>query len=230
MPANVSAERKALARAYGNKINITGIDVSTPLLEHARKRVEAGGLQNICFLEADAQTHDFTPARYDRLVSRFGVMFFSDPALAFKNLAKAIKPGGEMHFVAWSSVERNPWFQIALDIAISRLGEPAPVDAKEPGPLAFADTGYLADILHRAGLEDFNISEEKISIGTNLALTEMARLASNLGPAVRLLKEKDGSKNDADAIYTEVLDAFRQFQSGDRIDIPATIVVVRANF
>jgi len=220
----------ALARAYGDRVSITGIDVSTPLLEQARGRVEAEGLQNIHFLEADAQTHDFAPARFDRLVSRFGVMFFSDPALAFKNLAQAINPGGEMHFIAWADVDHNPWFHIALNAAITRLGKPRLIDPREPGPMAFSDTSYLADILNRAGLTDFDISEEDNSIGTSLAIEEMAQLACNLGPATRLLKEKNGSKQDAEAIRAQVVDEFKQFQIGGRIEIPALIVVARASF
>jgi len=219
----------ALVRAYGDQVSITGVDVSTPLLEQAHKRVISEGLDNIQFFEADAQAHDFTPARFDRLVSRFGVMFFSDPALAFRNLATAIKPGGKMSFVAWASVDKNPWFQLPLNAAISRLGKPRVSDPREPGPMAFSDTSYLADILDRAGLTDFHIGEEENSIGTSLAIEEMAQLACNLGPAVRLLKEKNGYKHDAEAIQARVVDEFKQFVVGDRIEIPVKLVVVRAS-
>ena len=220
----------ALARVYGDQVSITGVDVSTPLLEHAWGRVKSENLENIKFLEADAQTHEFPPAGFDRLVSRFGVMFFSDPAAAFKNLASAIKPGGRMHFIAWPDVSQNPWFQLPLDVAISRLGKPRLSDPREPGPMAFSDTDYLADILDRAGLVDFSIDEEENSIGTSLGIDAMAQLACNLGPAVRLIKEKNGSKHDAEAIQAQVIDELKQFQIGDRVEIPAKIVVARANF
>jgi SAM-dependent methyltransferase len=220
----------ALARAYGNQVKITGIDVSTPLLEHARNRVESEGLNNIQFLEADAQVHDFTPGRFDRLVSRFGVMFFSDPALAFRNLAAAIKPGGKMSFIAWADVNQNPWFQLPLEVAITRLGKPQLTDPREPGPMAFSDLDYLTDILDLAGFANFTISVEENSIVTRLAIEEMAQLACNLGPVVRLLKDKNGNKHDAEAIQTRVVDEFKQFQSENRIEIPAKIVIARASF
>ena len=96
--------------------------------------------------------------------------------------------------------------------------------------MAFSDLDYLADILDLAGFADFAISVEENSIGTRLAIEEMAQLACNLGPAVRMIKEMNGSTHDAEAIHARVVDEFKQFQNEDRIEIPAKIVVARANF
>ena len=46
------------------------------------------------FMLADATIHPFAPESFDLLASRFGVMFFADPALSFANLRKAMRRSG----------------------------------------------------------------------------------------------------------------------------------------
>ncbi|HET9685221.1 MAG TPA: class I SAM-dependent methyltransferase, partial [Gemmatimonadaceae bacterium] len=77
-----------LARRTGYAL---GIDVCEPFIETARAEAAAGAR----YLLADAQTHRFAE-QFDLLYSRFGVMFFEDPAAAFRNLRGALRPGGRM--------------------------------------------------------------------------------------------------------------------------------------
>ncbi len=90
----------ALAGKFGNQVQITGADVSTALLDHAARRVESSDCKNIQFMEADVQTHLFKDNEFDLIASRFGVMFFTEPYIAFGNLAKALKPAASINFVS----------------------------------------------------------------------------------------------------------------------------------
>jgi SAM-dependent methyltransferase len=56
-----------------------GVDISAPMLEHARAAARAANVANVRFEQADVQTHAFVPASFDVAISRFGVMFFDDP-------------------------------------------------------------------------------------------------------------------------------------------------------
>ena len=85
----------AASRLAGNAGHVTGLDIAAQLLDRARSRATDAGARNITFQLADAQTHAFTPASVDAVISRFGVMFFDDPVAAFANMARAIKPGGK---------------------------------------------------------------------------------------------------------------------------------------
>ena len=82
---------------------VLGVDVSAPMLEHARKRDSS-----VKYLQADAARTDFEGV-FDLMFSRFGVMFFDDPKSAFKNLHGALKPDGRMLFVCWQPPAANPW-------------------------------------------------------------------------------------------------------------------------
>src|ERR1700732_1931937 len=87
-----------VAEAVGDTGEVVGIDISEPMLAGARERIANSGLRNITLLRADAQVHAFEPNRFDLIASRFGVMFFADPAAAFRNLLGAARPGGGLVF------------------------------------------------------------------------------------------------------------------------------------
>ncbi|MEU8946508.1 class I SAM-dependent methyltransferase [Streptomyces sp. NPDC048489] len=82
--------------AHGHAV---GVDLSAPLLERARALTAAEGVTNVAYELGDAQTHRFPPAGYDVVISRGGVMFFGDHPAAFRNLARALRPGGRLAFV-----------------------------------------------------------------------------------------------------------------------------------
>ena len=112
-----------------------GVDLSSAQLDIARARV---GDLPVEFVQADAQVHDFGEAAYDVVASRTGTMFFSDPAMAFANLARATRPGGRLAILVWRGIDANEWLREFMG-AIGRVlpMEPPPADA--PGPFAQSD-------------------------------------------------------------------------------------------
>jgi ubiquinone/menaquinone biosynthesis C-methylase UbiE len=98
------------ARAVAPGGLVTGIDLSAPMLGVARRRAEEQGM-DIDFVQRDAQTASFDQP-FDVVVSRFGVMFFDDPEVAFANLAKAARSGGRLSFVCWQEMFANEWIAV----------------------------------------------------------------------------------------------------------------------
>jgi len=135
------------AAAVGPSGHVTGIDISEPMLSVARQRVEEQGLNNIDLILADAQTHTLPQRSYDLVTSRFGVMFFADPAAAFRNLCAALKPGGRLCMAVWAAIEENVHRKLPFDIAVRRLGPPAMSAPHAPGPEVFSDRDYFRGVL-----------------------------------------------------------------------------------
>ena len=128
----------------------TGVDLSTRMLDLARRRAAADGLTNVSFVQADVQIADLGEARYDRVISRNGVMFFGDPVVAFANLARALKPGGRMVLLVWQSMAENPWFTaFRWAVAVGRHLPLPPPDG--PGPFALGDPDRVRALLTAAG-------------------------------------------------------------------------------
>lgn len=81
-----------------------GVDITAPLLDRARRRAAATSINNVQFVQGDAQVHPFEESAFDVVISRFGTMFFNDPTAAFANLNRAIRPGGRMAIVCWQDL------------------------------------------------------------------------------------------------------------------------------
>jgi SAM-dependent methyltransferase len=146
------ATTAAAAVAVGPTGRVTGVDVSAPLLAAARGRAERAGVADrVGLLTADAQTHDFEPASFDAVVSRFGLMLFDDPRAAFANLAGALRPGGRLAFVTWRGADANGWFAIPLRVLHAGLGT---VPSAPDGPCAFslADPSWVVELIEASGL------------------------------------------------------------------------------
>jgi SAM-dependent methyltransferase len=88
---------------------VVGVDVSEEMLAVARQRSALEQLRNVVFERADAQTHAFPVAHFDLCISRFGVMFFTEPVAAFANIARAMRPGARLVLMVWQSCDRNAW-------------------------------------------------------------------------------------------------------------------------
>lgn len=217
------AATMAFAGKVGPDGRVVGIDISRQLLDCAERRRTENGIGHIEYLLADAQTHPFGGESFDLLASRFGVMFFEDPVAAFGNLATALRPGGRLFFVSWSGIDGNPWFKVPKDAAVARLGEPAPTAPTAPGPLAFADIGYVLDILSRAGFPDCRGQAETVHLFNPAGVDEVGHLASNIGPAARIVKQYGGTPEDIREIGRVVTGNFRQYVVEGGVRIPAAL-------
>lgn len=217
-----------LAAAVGAHGSVLGIDISEPLLAAARRRCLAGGLTNIRLVRADAQTHRFERACHDRVVSRFGVMFFDDPVGAFANLARALRPGGRLAFASWGPLEANPWFVLPLQVAVPRLGPPEPQPPRAPGPLALSEPDYINEILTGAGLVEVQIDRVDSHLPGAHSTHAEAELMSLFGPLARLLRERDADEATRGALVTELADRLAPYATADGVRLPATFHLVTA--
>jgi SAM-dependent methyltransferase len=133
-----------------------GVDLSSAMLDRARAHADADGVRNVTFEHGDAQVHAFEPEHFDRVLSRFGVMFFADPAAAFSNFAGATKAGGRLAIVVWQPVERNEWVA-APRVALACGRDVAPVVNDVPGAFGLADPDRLRQLLTDAGWSDVHL-------------------------------------------------------------------------
>ncbi|MFQ3595743.1 MAG: methyltransferase domain-containing protein [Sphingomonadaceae bacterium] len=212
----------ALAKAVGAAGRVVGVDVSHPLLAIA----EAAGaaVSNLRFVEADAQTHAFDQGSFDAAFSRFGVMFFADPAAAFANIRKALKPGGRLAFVCWRGLAENAWMRVPLMAALPHLPPQPPPDPLAPGPFAFADPARVHAILESAGFTELTIRPHEAEVGGNDLETTMA-LVLRIGPLGAALRE---APDLAPKVEGEVRAALGAHARDGAIWLPGAVWIVTA--
>jgi SAM-dependent methyltransferase len=204
-----------------------GADISTAMLGGARKRLAEAARRNVSLVEADAQTYKFDPGRFDLIASRFGVMFFADPAAAFANLFAAARPGGRLCFACWGPLEENEHWLVPYRVALRHLGPPEPKPARAPGPMAFADPDYVHEFLGQAGFVDIAVRREHPDITVSTPREE-AEHACIMGPSGRLIDEKKPGEATRQMIQREIEEAFAARIRGGAMALPSTVLLVTA--
>ncbi|MGW8992964.1 class I SAM-dependent methyltransferase [Streptomyces zhihengii] len=158
---------------------VLGVDLSGPLLAVARREAEREGLDSIRHEHADAQTHPFDEASFDVAISRLGSMFFADPVAAFRNVARALRPGGRLVLLVWQDVSRNEWFRsFVADLADGRDVGPPPADA--PGPFFMSDPDTVRERLLAAGFRTPHFDDHRLSMRFGRTVDEAYSFVSGM--------------------------------------------------
>lgn len=216
----------ALAQRVVPDGHVLGIDVSAPMLERARQRRPQGS--PVEFALADATVYGFAPARADLLCSRFGVMFFADPARSFSNMRCGLRSGARIVFACWREPRENPWLLLPLQEAYRHVPRLPEVGPEDPGPFSFASERRVRGILEQAGFGAINF--EPVDLSLDLAngrgLEAAVDAALGIGPASRALDDQPPALRAAAA--ESIRAALARHQIGDTVPLPGAFWVVSA--
>lgn len=178
-----------LARLVTPGGSVRGIDCCEAFLRIARDDAAAASVDNVEFIEGDAQDYAFEP-EYDFCFSRFGTMFFHNPVAGLRNMRRALKPGGRMTLLVWRRIEDNPWLALPRDVVLRYLPPPGD-DARTcgPGPFSMADQALVTRQLEIAGFTEiaFEQIDAPVVVGKTPADAMGFQLA--LGPAGEVFRE-----------------------------------------
>ncbi|CAN7630050.1 class I SAM-dependent methyltransferase [Variovorax sp. LjRoot290] len=213
----------AVARLLGATGHCIGVDISDPLIAAARARAEREDTP-ASFIRADAQIHAFEPASFDLIMSRFGVMFFDHPVLAFANLRRAARDDARLRFIVWRSAAENPFMTTAERAAAPLLPNMPARQPGAPGQFSFADRHRVAAILQESGWAGIDI--RPIDVDCTLPEKELVGYFTRLGPVGLILQEVD-ERTRAQVIDT-VRAAFDPYVHGTEVRFAAACWMVSA--
>lgn len=127
-------------------------DLSPATVETARRAAAERALDTIEFRVLDAQQIEMPSESVDTVICRWGFMLMDDPASAFRETARVLRPRGHLAFSVWGDPARNPWTTIDAEIC-ARLGYAPPVAPTDPGGMfSLADPARLREIVEESGL------------------------------------------------------------------------------
>lgn len=217
----------AFAQKVAPSGHVLGVDVSGPMLARARQSAPRG--LPINFELADATVFPFDPKSFDLLVSRFGVMFFAEPALSFANLRKALRSSGRLAFACWREPRENPFFMLPLQAVYKHAPKLPQQGPEDPGPFSFASEARVNRILGEAGftgieMEPCNFALD-MAIGRGLDVAVQSAL--EIGPSARALAEQPAEVVAAAA--QSIREAFAPHVTGQTVALPASIWIVTAS-
>lgn len=214
-----------LAHKVGARGEVLGVDISTALLVAARAQIKENHVQ---FIEGDAGTVQLPMRDADLIFSRFGVMFFADPAQTFSHLRKYLKPSGRLCFVCWGARQDNPWFGAPYDVITSRLGELEPPPPRAPGPMAFARTDYIQEILKAAKFDNIIIETQDVDLISREGPEHTAEFMMSFGPGARVLSKFDVDNETKQLLSNDLAERLKTFMVEDGLRVPARLHFVRA--
>ena len=205
-----------IANRVGPGGSVTGVDVSAVMLGQARTRPIPDGL-SVTFRNADAETYEFDQGAYDHAYSRFGVMFFQNPAAAFANIRAALRPGGGLTFICWRSPRDNPWVAVPVSVAKRHVEWPEPPPPGAPGEFAFAERSFFETALQDAGfaIDSVEPLDTEVLVGGGGSVQAAADFFMAQGPAARVMNE--ASKTQRAAVAQDLLVALEPYHGPEGV-------------
>jgi SAM-dependent methyltransferase len=216
----------AFAQKVGPAGHVLGLDVSAPMLARAREVAPAG--LRVEFMLADATVYPFEPAGFDLLASRFGVMFFAEPALSFTNMRKALKPSGRLAFACWRNPRDNPFFMAPLQAVYQHVPKLPQLGPEDPGPFSFASEARVHRVLGEAGFTGIAMEpcDLELDVAVGRGLDAAVQGALEIGPASRALQDQPAEL--ITAATHSIREALAPFAKGQSVLLRASIWIVTA--
>lgn len=222
----------ALGAEVGPEGWVAAVDVVPAMAEAAQRRLLAAGVYGVA-VAADVATADLVTLAgsgetFDAAHSRFGLMFFSDPKVAFANIFRALRPGGRLTGSVWQHLDRNPWMMLTTATAMQILGieRPPLAGPGSPGPFSLADPEATAALLTGAGFTDIEVTAVEspfVFEGDGTAAAERILSAGPLGGA--FLAAGEGRRRD---VIDGVVAALEHHRGADGYELPAASWCVSA--
>jgi SAM-dependent methyltransferase len=179
----------ALAACVGQGGYVLGADISAASTARASERIAAAGLQHAEAICADVATHPFPASSFDLAFSRCGVMFFEDPRAAFRNVHRAMKPGGRLALAVFRPASENPWPSAPFAAVRHLLPPTPPPGPDEPGMFSWGDPARVKRILAGAGFHQVSLTPVDLpyQIAGAGGAAEAAEFALLFGPLTRVM-------------------------------------------
>jgi len=154
--AGAGGQTLAAARRAGPEGAVLATDISPAILEYAAGEARRAGLANIATREMDGEHIEVQPDSFDAVISRVGLIYFPDQQAALKGMRNALRKGGHVAAIVYSTPDRNRFFSIPVSIIRRRANLPPPLPG-QPGPFSLGAPGVLQQAFEQAGFRDIDV-------------------------------------------------------------------------
>jgi ubiquinone/menaquinone biosynthesis C-methylase UbiE len=214
------------AAIVGDRGQLISTDFSPAMLQVARRRGAELGLANVDYRVMDAERIELDADSVDGVLCRFGYMLMPDPAAAFAETRRVLRPGGRLALAVWGAPERNPWATIGFGLLIER-GHMPPPEPGAPSPFAMASEEQTRALLAGAGFTAVRTEEVPVRF-TFRDIDEYTTYATDTGgPAALVLRGLP--EDEREALKTQLGAAFAPFGAEAGYEIPGDALCAAAD-
>ena len=221
--AGAGEQSIAAARRVGASGHVLATDIAPALLDHARADARAAGLSNVETREVDGEALSELPAAsFDAAISRVGLIYFPDQQRALAGIRHALKPGGRVAAIVYSTPDKNQFFSIPVGI-IRRRAKLPPPQPGQPGPFSLGGDGVLAAAYERAGMRDIEVRK----VDSPVRLPSAAECVRFERESFGALHQMMSTLSDAERAETwdEIERELRQFETSSGFVGPCEMIV-----
>ncbi len=220
-----------ISRMVTDRGEVVGLDCTDSFLNTAEMERSEAGADNVRFELGDAQTHPLPEEYFDAVFSRFGVMFFQSVVMAMRNAHKVLKPDGKLCMIVWRTINDNPCWGAAKEVALKHLPPPGD-NAKTcgPGPFSMADEETTRAMMKAAGFEQvdlFKRIDADICIGTSI--DEAIDYQILVGPSGEIIREAgELGQQKLPEIRSELEELMKRHLRDDGVYMPSSTWAIMA--
>jgi SAM-dependent methyltransferase len=197
------------------------------MLDAARRRGAQLGLDNVDYRVIDAERIELADDSVDGVLCRFGYMLMPDPAAAFAETRRVLRPGGRVALAVWGAMERNPWIAM-VGISLGQRGHiPPPEPPPAPGPFSMANPKRLERLLRDAGFSEVRTEELEGRFVFADADDYLGLIADTAGPIALVLQGLN--EDDRAAVRADVEDSLRRFAADGGYELPCVALCAVAS-
>ena len=223
--AGAGGQSFAAAQRVGPKGEVLATDIAENLVRYLEEDAAAAGLTQIRAAVMDGEDLRVPPGRFDAVICRLGLIYLPDRNAALGGMRDALRPGGRLGAIVYSTPEANRFFSVPVSI-IRRAAQLPPPLPGQPGPFSLGTPDVLRHELEAAGF-----------VGVDVRVLPAPLQLASAEECVRFERESFGALHqmlaglgaDAQAaVWQEITDALTEFEGPDGFVAPCELLVVAA--
>lgn len=212
-----------VARRVGPSGRVLATDISPSILELAAERAREAGLDYVETLTLDGENLDeLEAASFDAVISRVGMIYFPDQQGALAGMRHALKEGGKVAAMVYSTAEKNAFFSVPVSIIRRRAKLPPPLPG-QPGPFSLGGDGALEGAFVEAGFRDVKVEVVDAPLAVESAAECLQFEKESFGALHQMLSGL--SDQEKDQAWQEIEEKLREFEGEDGFRGPCELVI-----
>lgn len=210
------------AQRVGAQGHVTASDIADTMLRHVQENARVAGLANVTTLTGAAEDLDVDSESFDAVIRRLGLMLFTNPAKALLAARRALRPGGKVAVVVFTTPAANPFMAKPMQILLRRAGKPPPAPG-QPGIFALGAPGVLEGLLTDSGFVGVEQRILAVPLRMPSAAQGLAMMQEAFG-AYRAVVSDSPESVRVDA-WAEVAETLKAFETTAGFVAPAEVLV-----
>jgi SAM-dependent methyltransferase len=210
------------AQRVGAQGHVVASDIADTMLHHVQENVRAVGLTNVTTLAGAAEDLDVAAESFDAVICRLGLMLFRDPAKALWAVRRALRPGGKVAVIVFTTPAANPFMAKPMQILLRHAGKTPPAPG-QPGIFALGASGMLERLLADSGF----VGVEQRTVALALQMPSAAQALAMMQEAFGAYRAVVSDRPEAVrvAAWAEVAETLRTFETATGFVAPAEVLV-----